>query len=385
MEEMITNTLPGAIPFIERKAGAASVYVAEFQRLGVVTNVIFQAFDWNFLAQVNALEPNLKLCGLGSGTMTLANLISITNAGARMVSWAGANVSTNEVNLAHSMGLQLFVWTINSPSEIQRFKDMGVDGVVSDNPWAVRGVPPPTVTETNQPTFLADRLIAYWKLDDGLTNTMATVVADSKGTNHATLVRNDGQSHWISGANAMLGGSLHLAGANAFVNMPSNSVMNINTNEFSMSAWVKLEQFPAQLATSFGAIFDSTTDCYVLYLDKSNNELRFKVTDVAGHAARPGIGAAFLQTNQWLHIVGTYHGKASGSAGYTAIYLNGALMDYHLGNDGSGGSGLIGNVKTGQVATMGREGPTGGNGFTGMMDDLAIWKRALAPGEVQSL
>lgn len=385
MEEMITNTLPGVVPFIERKAGAAAVYVAEFQRLNVVTNVIFQAFDWNFLAQVNALEPNLKLCGLGSGTLTLANLISITNAGARMVSWAGANVGTNEVNLAHGMGLQIFVWTIDSPSEIQRFKDMGVDGIVSNDPWAVRGVPPPVTIATNQATFLADRLIAYWKLDDGLTNAMATAIADSKGANPATLVRNDGNSHWLNGSNARLGGALHLAYTNAFATMPSNSVMNINTNEFSLSAWVKLEQLPAQLATSFGAIFDSTTDCYVLYLDKGNNELRFKVSDVAGHAARPGIGAGFLQTNQWLHVAATYNGKASGSAGAAAIYLNGVLMDTHIGNDGGGASGLMGNVKTGQVAAMGREGPTGGNGFTGAVDDFALWKRGLAPSEIQQI
>lgn len=385
MEEMITNTLPGAIPFIERKAGAAAVYVAEFQRLNAVTNVIFQAFDWNFLSQVHALEPDLKLCGLGSGTLTLANLISITNAGARMVSWAGVNVSTNEVNLAHDMGLQLFVWTIDSPSEIQRFKDMGVDGVVSNDPWTVRGVPPPVTTTTNQATFLADRLIAYWKLDDGLTNTMATAVADSIGVNHATLVRNDANSHWLTGTNAKLGGSLQLAYTNAFVNMPSNSVMNINTNELSLSAWVRLEQLPAQQATSFGAILDSTTDCYVLYLDKGNNELRFKVTDVVGHAARPGIGAAFLQTNQWLHIAATYNGKASGSAGVATIYLNGVLMDSHTGNDGGGASGLIGNVKTGQVAAMGREGPTGGSGFNGGVDDFALWKRALAQSEVQQI
>lgn len=385
MEEMITNTLPGAIPFIERKAGAPAVYVAEFQRLNVVTNVIFQSFDWNFLAQVNALEPNLKLCGLGSGTLTLANLISITNAGARMVSWAGANVSTNEVNLAHAMGLQMFVWTIDSPSEIQRFKDMGVDGIVSNDPWAVRGVPPPVTIATNPATFLADRLIAYWKMDDGLTNLMATTVADSQGANQATLVRNDGNSHWLSGSNARLGGGLAVAYTNAFVNMPSNAVMNINTNEFTLSAWVKLEYLPAQQATSFGAIFDSTTDCYVLYLDKGNNELRFKITDATGHAARPGIGAGFLQTNQWLHVAATYNGKASASAGAAAIYLNGVLMDTHIGNDGGGASGLVGNVKAGQVAAIGREGPTGGMGFTGAVDDLAIWKRALATTEIQSL
>jgi hypothetical protein len=34
---------------------------------------------------------------------------------------------------------------------------------------------------------------------------------------------------------------------------------------------------------------------------------------------------------------------------------------------------------------MGREGPTGANYFTGFVDDVAIWRRALAPAEVSQL
>ena len=387
MEEMITNTLPYAIPFIESKAGAASAYVTEFHRLDVVTNIIFQSFDWNFLAQVHALEPNLRLCALGSGTLTAASLISITNAGARIISWAGANITANEVSLVHGMGLPLYVWTIDSAAEITNFINLGVDGIVSDDPWTVRGVPPPIIGTTNpppEPTYLADRLVAYWKMDDGLTNAFATMVTDSKGTNTATLVRNEGVSRWISGSGAKLGGSLQLAGLNAYVNMPTNANLNINTNELTLSIWVRLEILPAQLATSYGPIYDSIADCYVLYLDKGNNELRFKITDSTGAPARPGIAAAFLQTNQWLHIAAVYNGNA-GSTGRAMIYLNGALMDTHIGNDNTPGTGLTGNVKIGQVASMGREGPTGANYFSGMVDDFAIWKRALTQAEIQDI
>ncbi len=123
----------------------------------------------------------------------------------------------------------------------------------------------------------------------------------------------------------------------------------------------------------------------MLYLDKSNKELRFKVTDVNNHAARPGIPESALQTNQWLHVVGTYSGQVSATSGETGIYLNGQAKDAHYGHDSTTPVGLTGNVKPGQTAAMGREGPIGGNYFSGMVDDVAIWTRALNPTEVAAL
>jgi len=238
---------------------------------------------------------------------------------------------------------------------------------------------------TNAPSHLSDRLLAYWKFDDGLTNAFATGVTDSRGTNAGTLVRNDGASHWFDSSIGKLGGCLKLEGANAYVTLPASGGLDINTNALSFSAWIWLPTLPSQLATSYGPIYDSTTDCYVLYLDKANKELRFKVTDVNGHAARPGIPEAYLQTNQWLHIAATYLGSDLPTAGRATIYLNGQPYDTHTGSDSSTPTGLTGNVKTGQAAAMGREGPTGANYFTGMVDDVALWKRALTAEEVANL
>ena len=43
-------------------------------------------------------------------------------------------VNEKFVKKAHKKGLKVFVWTVNEPEEIQRFKDMGVDGIFSDFP-----------------------------------------------------------------------------------------------------------------------------------------------------------------------------------------------------------------------------------------------------------
>jgi len=381
LEEMITNTLPGAIPLIEHKGGTAAAYSAELRRLGVVTKVVVQSFDWAFLTSLHQIEPTLKLGALGSGTFTATSLTNILNTGAQMVAWEQGGVNAQMLAMVRDAGLSLFVWTVDGP-QIKTFIDMGVDGIISNDPASVRNYQTPA---TNGPVALADGLISYWKMDDGLQNTFATVVTDSKGTNNATLTRNDGASHWFSTGLARVGGTLKVEGTNAYVTMPSNDSMNINTNGVSLSIWVKLSALPSQLSANYGSIFDSTTDCYVLYLDKANKELRFKVTDVNGNAARPGIPEAQLRTNEWLLITATYSGSALPSAGQTIIYMNGQMVDIHTGSDSSSPVGLTGNVKTGQVAGIGREGGTGGNPFVGFVDELALWKRALNYSEVKAI
>ncbi len=182
----------------------------------MVTNVVLQSFDWGFLSTVHGLEPALELCALGSGTFTAAKLTSITNAGARRVAWDKGGVTADMLNLIHQAGLTLFVWTVDGP-EIKTFIDLGVDGIISNDPAMVRQLQEPT---TNGPVNLREGLLTYWRMDDGLSNALAVSVADSKGTNTATLARGDALSHWFGVDTAVFGGCLQLDGTNASVTVP---------------------------------------------------------------------------------------------------------------------------------------------------------------------
>lgn len=381
LEESLAVILPESTPLIERKGGAAAAYAAELRRLGVVTNVVVQAFDWNFLAALHALEPGLRLGALGSSEFTGVTLTNILNSGATIVAWEKARVTPEMLGLVRDAGLSLFVWTVDGPA-IRTFIDMGVDGIISNDPGMVENLQEPA---TNGPVNLPEGLLAYWRMDDGFTHLWSAQALDSKGASHATMQRFDALSHWPVSGIPKIGGCVHVDGTNAFLTVPQSAALDLDTNAITLSVWARLTALPSQLGSSFAAIYDSTTDCYVLYLDKGNKELRFKVTDAAGHAARPGIPEALLRTNEWLHVAAAYSGSFSPAGGQAVIYLNGQPIDAHNGSDSSSPTGLTGKVKSGQVAGIGREGATGGSPFTGYVDDLAVWSRALNPSEVARL
>jgi len=199
--------------------------------------------------------------------------------------------------------------------------------------------------------------IAALSFDEGLGET----VNDASGNaNHATLVNGLG---WSGGqvANGLL-----FDGIDDYANIPSSTSLDINGNAVSVSVWVKLAYLPSELPGSFGPIYDSETDNYVIYEDKNNNELRFKVSTLSG-AERPGIPAADLVKDEWFHILGVYDGSTAN------VYLNGVLKDSHA---------LTGDVRTGQVANLGLSGTTY---FKGGMDNVQVFNRALTEEEISFL
>lgn len=229
---------------------------------------------------------------------------------------------------------------------------------------------------------LGTGLVAHWPLDDAAANPAALAAVDIVSDNRGTLETPDPAAAWLSGGDARFGGALRVDGSSTFVTVPASDSLDLGSDQVSVSLWVKLGQLPAELGEGFGGVFDSTQDAYALYLDRSANEFRFKVTDATGHAARPGIPADRLVTGEWLHVVAVYDGRASASAGEARIYLNGEVADTHVGNDGAGGTGLTGAVRTGQVTGWGRDGSEARYFLNADLDDIGVWKRALTIDEI---
>lgn len=229
---------------------------------------------------------------------------------------------------------------------------------------------------------LHDGLISYWRLNEG-TGAVATDTGPAGSVTDNGTIRN--APAWISGK---FNAGLQFSGTNQDILIPASSDMDINTNGVTVSTWVKLDQLPSEITGGFSGIYDSTPDNYALYLDKGNNELRFKATNMNAASTtssqHPGIAASLLNKTDWVHVMGVF----DGASGRSKIYYNGQLADQSA--QSSNGFALGGIVRNGQTAGIGGQ-PAAADPFTstsffkGGISDVAVWNRALGTAEAQYL
>ena len=210
-------------------------------------------------------------------------------------------------------------------------------------------------------TPLSSDIIAYYSMDDTRVDTLFD----------ATENANDGIfMSTTSVAPGFSGNSLMFNGTDDYVQFAQSPSFDLPGGLVSVSVWTKLEYLPTEMLLGTGPLFDSHDDQYVMYEDKGNKELRFKVTSTAG-AARPGIPQADLISGQWINAVGVFNGTDA------MIYLNGVKK---------GTLPLTGTVKPGQVAMIGKSAISGTiSYFRGSIDNVSIYNKALSQTEVEEI
>jgi len=146
--------------------------IAEIRRAGMERRTMIQSFDWRTLQVVKKEAPEIRTVYLTIRRAGLDNMCtgpakakpqapasdcdaSPWTAGfqlrdhgsvAKMVKAAGGDVwspffgDVDEAQLreAKSLGLRVIPWTVNTPSDIAKVLDLGVDGIISDRPDRVR-------------------------------------------------------------------------------------------------------------------------------------------------------------------------------------------------------------------------------------------------------
>lgn len=128
--------------------------------------VVLQSFDWNTLRIMKQVNPNISTSALWSqqpswgrdsenlrpyeeGASPWLGGIDIDDykgdavaaahaIGADVISPYYEELSAEKVAEAHSLGMKVVPWTVNSVKDMEMLYDMGVDGIISDKPWLLR-------------------------------------------------------------------------------------------------------------------------------------------------------------------------------------------------------------------------------------------------------
>lgn len=135
LNEAVLAILPDMTPCIERKSGTAVQFLTALNALRCRTDVVVIAFDHNFLADLEALDPTIVTGALGNANPLTTTIIDgIASKGIDFVDWSHSGITANEVGMVHSAGLELWVWTVDDMNRVQQLIDMGVDGITTNRP-----------------------------------------------------------------------------------------------------------------------------------------------------------------------------------------------------------------------------------------------------------
>lgn len=120
------------------------------------------SFDWRCLARAQQIAPEIPTvyltskykpikpfdkettmlwsAGLDPGTYQGSLIKMIQAAGGRIWGAKYSEISEDEIQAAHGAGLEVYVWTVDTPDEMIRLIGQGVDGIISNRPDLLRSV-----------------------------------------------------------------------------------------------------------------------------------------------------------------------------------------------------------------------------------------------------
>lgn len=146
--------------------------------------VVLQSFDWQTLIDTKKLNPNISTSALwqeqpswGRDSESLrryekkkspwlggldikdyqGNPVKAAHAiGADIISPYYTEISKQDVDEAHSLGMKVVPWTVNNEKDMNMLLDMGVDGIISDKPWLLKQVLEKRNIKLHTPTVNVD-------------------------------------------------------------------------------------------------------------------------------------------------------------------------------------------------------------------------------------
>ena len=200
-------------------------------------------------------------------------------------------------------------------------------------------------------------LIASLGFDEGA----GTTTTDTSGRGHHGTLSN---ATWTP--SGRFGAGVNFNGSSSWVTLTSTTALNLTTG-MTLSAWVR----PTSITSDFRTVI----------LKENNGGLSYALYATDG-ASRPPAGyintggsdlaavaPATLALNTWTHLAMTYDGAS------IRLYVNGALVSTRAAAGSIAGTG--GAVRIGGNSVWGEY-------FSGTIDEVRIYSRALSAADVQA-
>ena len=229
---------------------------------------------------------------------------------------------------------------------------------------------------------LTANLVAYYDFESDLSNqapgasgTDATWVgtqtfSEAGFTGNAAFDPGDGLS---DRSTLLVGNALNIADIdNTHINVPFSSATLGST--FTISAWTYLAPGASNGSNRFQALESSDSGVYDVSWGTTGNYSTTGRNDYIGYVETASVPASNqFAEEEWDHVLMTY--DTSGANPTVSIYINGAAVPL-TGTDTSG-TFSFSSLHFGDART----GASGDRDWDGMIDEVAIWDRALTADE----
>ncbi|EDY22121.1 LamG domain protein jellyroll fold domain protein [Chthoniobacter flavus Ellin428] len=212
---------------------------------------------------------------------------------------------------------------------------------------------------------LQQGLLGHWTFDEG---SGAQSVDHAGGIGPAEIYPPDALAGiWSQGWRGM---ALHLEGSRARVR---TSVVTLPEN-LSITAWIRLSGETLHLNPLLANSADGVhTDGFRFFLDSDRGDLVFETSSGPGLGAQAVSFGQLLQPGAWHHVAAVIDGRNATAQ----LYLDGHDVTEH--------SGIRPNFNRHARLHIGLMATDGTRRFGGLIDELRVYGRSLAPAEVREL
>lgn len=131
-----TKTVPAHRELSPDTARFAKLFVDAVKRHGFVKRTVLQSFDHRVLLEAARLEPGIRRSALLAESRP--DFVAVAKAAkAQIVSPNHEWIDAEDVKACHAAGVEVHPWTVNDEAGWRRMVELGVDGIITDDPAAL--------------------------------------------------------------------------------------------------------------------------------------------------------------------------------------------------------------------------------------------------------